>query len=292
MREKSYPERRTEFFTMINISTDKVQEWIDSIGLSAANLILRVIIAVIIFMIVRKLIAKLCFLLNIHMEKRGTDVSVRSFTISILRFGSMAFTVLTIIVQLNIVKESSIAALIASAGVGVTLALQGGLANLTGGLILLVLKPFRTGDYVIIKSEDVEGVVGKIEMYYTTILTIDNMTVVLPNSKLMNSAVINVTAQKQRRLEIKTGISYDSDIREAKKIIDRIILEDPRLDSAKADIFVDSLGESAVIIGFRAWVNTENYLQAKWDMNERIKLAFDEAGISIPYNQMDVHLVS
>ena len=273
-----------------NVIPDSVETWINTIGFSAANFILKAVIAVVIYVLVRKIVYWLSEWLDDKLEKAGMETSIRAFFISLAKYGILIFTVFSIVVQLNIVTASSIAALLASGGVGVTLALQGGLSNLAGGVILLALHPFKAGDYVIIKSADVEGTVSKIEMYYTTVLTVDNMTVVLPNSSLMNNAVINVTAQEKRKLEIKTGISYEADIHMAKKVLEQLIKEDPRLEEEGSQVFVDSLADSAVVIGFRAWVKTEDYLQTKWDMNEKIKHAFDEAKINIPYNQMDVHL--
>ncbi len=127
-------------------------------------------------------------------------------------------------------------------------------------------------------------------MYYTTINSIDNRTIMIPNANLTNHTIINVTAMDRRKLEIKVGISYESDIRKAKDILRRLVEEEPHFQSEEQQFFVDELGESAITVGLRAWVATENYWPVKWKMNERIKEEFDAAGISIPYNQLDVHI--
>lgn len=191
------------------------------------------------------------------------------------------------------VKESSVAALLGTAGVTVGLALQGGLANLAGGVLLLIFKPFVVGDYIIQdQTNGCEGTVAKIEICYTTLLSIDNKKIVVPNGTLSNSTIINVTAKENRKLEIKVGISYDADIRKAKKVIEDILKADPdtRSDNSEMVVFVDSLADSAVIIGLRVWVPTDAYWKTKWRLNQRIKEEFDANGITIPYNQMEVYL--
>lgn len=154
-----------------------------------------------------------------------------SFTVSMVKYSLNTLLVLTIIVQLGIVSEASIAAAIASAGVAVSLALQGGLSNFAGGVMILLLKPFKVGDYIIFPGEGQEGTVKKIEMYYTTINSIDNRTIMIPNANLTNHTIINVTAMDRRKLEIKVGISYESDIRKAKDILRRLVEEEPHFQS-------------------------------------------------------------
>ena len=136
-----------------------------------------------------------------------------------------------------------------------------------------------------------EGTVQKIELYYTTLMTIDSRRIVIPNSVLTNDSITNVTAMEKRRLEIKVGISYESDLLLAKQILRELIEKDPELlEREETQVFVDELGDSAVILGLRAWVKTEEFWNTKWRMNEQIKLEFDKRGIQIPYPQMDVHM--
>ena len=161
------------------------------------------------------------------------------------------------------------------------------------GILLLTFKPFQVGDYIIQdQAGGTEGTVYKVEMFYTTLITIDNKHVIIPNGKLSNSTIINVTAQNLRNLEIKVGISYDSDIKKAKKLLQHILQEDPGTKSDKDMlVFVDELADSAVVMGLRVWVPTDKYWKIKWRLNEKIKESFDANGISIPYPQMDVHVV-
>lgn len=128
-------------------------------------------------------------------------------------------------------------------------------------------------------------------LVYTTILTIDNKAITIPNGTLSNSTVTNVTAMDQRVLELKVGIAYEADIRTAKSILERVYREHPMVKQEEGiKVFVDSLGDSSVMLGIRGWVETTEYWQTRWDILEQIKLAFDKAGIEIPYNKMDVHL--
>ena len=174
----------------------------------------------------------------------------------------------------------------------VSFILQGGLANIAGGIMLLIFKPFQVGDYIIIAQQNgCEGTVYKIEICYTTLISIDNKHIVIPNGTLSGSIITNVTARDLRKLEIKVGISYDSDIKKAKAILEEILHNDEDTkDDQGMVVFVDELGESAVVMGLRVWVATEKYWPARWRLNELIKEAFDANGIEIPYNQLQVHV--
>lgn len=253
---------------------------------------LKVVMAVIVFFVGRKVIQWLLKIMKRSLERANVDAGVVQFA------GSLGKAVLYLLLIFNIaislgVKESSVAALLGTAGVTVGLALQGGLANLAGGVLLLLFKPFVVGDYIIQdQSNGCEGTVAKIEICYTTLLSIDNKKIVVPNGTLSNSTIINVTAKENRKLEIKVGISYESDIHRAKRILEDILKEDSdtKSDAGEMVVFVDELGDSAVIMGLRVWVATEKYWSTRWRLNEKIKERFDASGISIPYNQMEVYV--
>ena len=252
---------------------------------------LKVVIALLVFVGGRKVIQWVVNLIKASMQKASVDKGVIQFTGSLLRVVLYALLVFNIATNFG-VKESSVAALLGTAGVTVGLALQGGLANIAGGIMLLIFKPFQVGDYIIIAQQnDCEGTVYKMEICYTTLISIDNKHIVIPNGTLSSSIITNVTARDLRKLEIKVGISYDADIRKAKAILEDILHndEDTRDDEGMV-VFVDELGESAVIMGLRVWVATEKYWSTRWRLNEKIKEEFDANGICIPYNQIDVHL--
>lgn len=252
----------------------------------------KVVLAVIAFFVGRKLIGLAIRFLKRSLEKTKVDAGVVQFACSVGKAVLYMMLVFNIAISLG-VTESSVAALLGTAGVTIGLALQGGLANLAGGVMLLLFKPFVVGDYIIQDQQNgCEGTVARIEICYTTLLSIDNKKIVVPNGTLSNSTIINVTAKETRKLEIKVGISYEADIQKAKEILQKILLDDPDTKGDKSEmvVFVDELADSAVIMGLRVWVPTDDYWPVKWRLNQKIKEEFDAQGIVIPYNQMDVHL--
>ena len=253
---------------------------------------IKVVLSIIVFFVGRRIISWIVNIMRKSLERANIDAGVVQFISSAGKAILYMLLIFNIAISLG-VKESSVAALLGTAGVTVGLALQGGLANLAGGVLLLIFKPFVVGDYIIQdQTNGCEGTVAKIEICYTTLMSIDNKKIVVPNGTLSNSTIINVTAKENRKLEIKVGISYDADIRKAKKVIEDILKADPdtRSDNSEMVVFVDSLADSAVIIGLRVWVPTDAYWKTKWRLNQRIKEEFDANGITIPYNQMEVYL--
>ena len=187
------------------------------------------------------------------------------------------------------IDSASIVAILGSAGLAIGLALQESLKNFAGGILILVMKPFKVGDYIVMPNA--EGTVSVIGLVYTILVTIDNKTISIPNGTLSNSIVTNVTAMEKRRLDLTVGIGYQSDLRKAKEIMDRIYRQHPSvLQEEPIVTYVDSLGDDSVVLGARGWTKSEDYWAARWDITEKIKLAFDEEGIEIPYRQMDVHI--
>lgn len=275
----------------INADVVRWQQYFEDKVPGLAQFGIKVILAILVWYLGRKLIKWFLKIARTSMERAGIDKGVVQFACSFGKALLYALLIFNIATYFG-VKESSVAALLGTAGVTIGLALQGGLANLAGGMMLLLFKPFQVGDYIIQNQADgCEGTVYKIEICYTTLLSMDNKHIVIPNGTLSNSTITNVTARDQRRLEIKVGISYEADVRKAKEILERILKEDPdtRDDKGMA-VFVDELGESSVIMGLRVWVPTESYWTAKWRLNERIKEEFDANEIPIPYPQLDVHL--
>ena len=221
-------------------------------------------------------------------ERQGMELTVRRFLRNVLT--ALGYLVLLmILLQLVGIAVTSLAAAFASAGVAIGLAMQGSLANFAGGILILVMKPFVIGDYII--QGDSEGVVREIGLVYTRLQTPDNRRVMIPNGKLADSSLINVTANATRRLDITVGIGYGSDLKLAKDLLKKLGETDPaRLAEEEVQVFVSELSDSCVNLGLRLWVATSDYWPAKWRLTEEIKLAFDEAGVEIPFQQMDVHM--
>lgn len=271
------------------ITWEAFQEWMGKTGVNLLLFLGKVLIAVVVYFIISKVIKKICKVLKRNMERFHVEPSAASFVVSLLRYTVLGLTIVTIIVQLDIVAESSITALLASAGVAISLALQGGLSNFAGGILILFLKPFKAGDYIICQADNVEGTVKKIELYYTTILTADNKVTMIPNSRLTNNTITNVTALDKRKLEIKVRVSYESDIRKTKQLLQKLVETDGRFLEEDRLFYVDELSDSAVVVGLQAWVNTGDYMRLRWDMLERIKLTMEEEGIRIPHG-MDIQV--
>lgn len=253
---------------------------------------IKLLISLVIFLIGRILIRWIRRLARRTFERSNTDKGVEQFIDSLLKFFLYAL-LLFIIVQNLGVSSSSIAALIASGGVAVSLALQGSLSNLAGGVQLLLLKPFVVGDYIREDTNGNEGTVQEIHIFYTKLSTLDNRTIIIPNGTLANNSLTNGTANENRLLELKVGISYNSDLKKAKSLLEDLLASDPQiLTDQPYVVFVDDLADSAVRLGLRAKVPTAEYWPTRWRLLENIKLTFDANGIEIPYTQMDVHLKS
>ena len=251
---------------------------------------LKVVLAIVFFFIGRKIITWIRKIVRKSFERSNADKGVEQFVDSLLKFFLYAILLFSIVTKFG-VESSSIAALIASGGVAIGLAVQGSLSNFAGGVLILLLKPFVVGDYIIEDNHKNEGTVKEIQIFYTKLSTVDNKTIIIPNGTLANTSLTNVTAKEVRRLEIKVGISYDSDLRKAKKILAEILdREEKILKEDEVLIYVDNLADSSVQIGIRAWVKTDDYWPVRWKLLEEIKLTFDREGIEIPYPQIKVYM--
>ena len=262
--------------------SDKIPELIDfAIG---------VVLALLVFWIGAKLIKWIRKLIRISMEKASVDKGVRQFVDSLVKFILYAILIFSIGSKFGL-DTTSVAAALASCGVAIGLALQGSLSNFAGGVLILVLKPFVVGDYIVEDNKGREGTVKEIQLFYTKLLTVDNKTVIIPNGSLANTSLTNVTAQDKRRLDLSVGISYDADLKKAKELIEGLFRADEDiLKEEGINVFVDNLGDSSVVIGARGWVKKEAYWTTKWRLTENIKLTLDENGIEIPFNQVVVHV--
>lgn len=254
--------------------------------------LIKVALAILLYIIGSKLIGIFCGTVRKQLARTKADEAAKSFVLSVVKIGLYAILVLTVAGNLGIDRATIIAA-IGSAGVAISLALQGGLSNFIGGLILLFLRPFKVGDYIIENGEKNEGIVEKIELYYTTLTTVDSKRIVIPNSTLTTNSIVNVTAQDSRRLQIKLGIAPENDLLKAKELLWNIVNNDPQVKKdQEIRIFVDDLTNCAVVICVRVWVETQEFWPTKWRLNEEIKLAFDQEGIRITYPSVDVQIIT
>lgn len=251
---------------------------------------IKVVFALVFFFIGRIVIRWIRKLVRKSMQRSGADKGVEQFVDSLLKF-SLYFLLLFMIGTKFGIDASSVAALIASGGVAIGLAMQGSLSNFAGGVLILLLKPFEVGDYIIEDTNKNEGTVKEIQIFYTKLTTIDNKTIVIPNGILTNNSLTNATAKDERRLDLRVDISYDADLKKAKALIMDVLNDDPAvLREDEIVVFVDELGESSVVLGARAWTKSADFWQAKWRILENIKEKMDENQIAIPYRQLTVHM--
>lgn len=250
---------------------------------------LSVVFALLVFVVGSKVIGWIRKLLRRSLERGGVDKGVEQFVDSFAKFALYAILIFSIGKNFGL-DTTSVAAALASCGVAVGLALQGSLSNFAGGVLILVLKPFVVGDYIVEDNKGQEGTVKEIQLFYTKLSTADNKTVIIPNGTLANTSLTNVTAQNKRRVDVSVGISYDADLKKAKSLIENLLRSDEDiLKDEDITVFVDSLGDSAVVIGARGWVDKDAYWTTKWRLLENIKLTLDENGIEIPFPQVVVH---
>lgn len=248
--------------------------------------LLRIALVLVIFFVGRKLIKNIVSLCDQALKRHGMEVTVRRFFCNVINaLGYICM--LGILLQTVGLTATSLTALVASAGVAVGLALQGSLSNFAGGVLILLMKPFVIGDYIV--QGNTEGTVKEIGLVYTELITADNRLIVIPNGTLIDSSIVNVTATGKRRLELSVGIGYKSDLKKAKEVLISLGENDPARDPENpVNVFVSELAESSVNLGLHVWVSSSEYWNAKWRLTENIKMAFDEEGIEIPFKQVEI----
>lgn len=257
--------------------------WITSTGI-------KLVIAIVLLIISFKLVNLITKRLYKRLHAKNVDETIS-------RVGTMALKwflkiiILVCLVGYVGVETASVSAVIASLGVGISLAVQGTLSNVAGGVIIIIMRPFKIGDYI--KSNGEEGTVEDIKLFYTHIVTPDNKAVMIPNGSLANNVIVNASAKDTRRLDLVFGVSYDTDTEEAKRIVAEICQNYELVFKEPAPfITVGELADSSVDIFVRVWCKNSDYWTAKFYLTDKVKRAFDANGIEIPFNQIDVNLVT
>jgi len=248
----------------------------------------KIITALIVFVVGRWIAKGIRSLIKRLMEKGNVDPILIGFTSNIAYIALLAFVVVAALGQLGI-QTTSFIAILGAAGLAIGLALQGSLANFAAGFLMIIFRPFNVGDYI--QGAGMEGIVEQIQIFTTTLTTLDNKTVIIPNAKLTEDNIINWTVKGTRRVDLVFGIGYGDDIDKARKIIEDVLGRDQRiLKDPETQISVAELGDSSVNFVVRPWVKSDDYWDVYMDTTENIKKAFDEKGINIPFPQRDVHL--
>lgn len=259
---------------------DRIFDWATTKGV-------KLLVGLIALYIGWKLIKRITAIMNVILESRKVDATLSSFLDA---FVNISLKILLILVLMGYVgiDTAGLAALIASAGLAVGLALQGSLSNFAGGVIILLIRPFNVGDFI--EGASHSGVVEKIGIFYTHLNTYDNKEILIPNGTLANGSIVNHTSKELRRVDLTFSVSYDEDIFKVKRVLDEIVRSNKLiLKEPKPFISVSKHADSSVDFIVRSWVKTEDYWTVYFELLEKTKVRFDDEGISIPYPQMDVH---
>lgn len=279
----SFRERLTDASQM------SLQQFLDAFMKGFLEISLRVIIAGVVFYIGRWLIKRVRHLAVAILTRRNIDLSLRTFLMSLM---NITLTIFLLVIVINImgIGTTSFVALFASAGVAIGMALSGTLQNFAGGVMILLFKPYQVGDFI--EAQGQTGTVKEIQIFSTLLTTPDNKVIIVPNGGLATGIINNYSKENQRRVDWKFGIAYGDSYDSAKKIIIRLLEQDNRIHKDPVPfIALNNLGDSSVTLVVRAWVNSDDYWNVFFDMNEMVYKTFGEEGINFPFPQMDVHLI-
>lgn len=279
-----------EEITEGNIEPGVIEAFLEELPSKALHFGIKALLCVVVFLIGAKIIGLVRRMLQRSMERAGAEEGVRSFVDSFVKAALYVLLVFFLMSWFG-VDAASIVALVGSAGVAIGLAIQGSLSNLAGGVLIMLLKPFKVGDFIKEDTYGNMGTVTEIQIFYTKLSTIDNQVVVLPNGSLANTSLTNASGNKDRRMDVKIGISYRADLKKAKEVLLSLLEENEKvLKERDYRVFVDELADSAVVLNMRCYFAQEVFWEEKWRMTENAKLALDGAGIEIAYPQLDVHV--
>jgi small conductance mechanosensitive channel len=250
--------------------------------------IINIVFAIAIFVIGRIVIKMVVSLMRKVLNRSQMDAMLVNFVLSILNAVLLLVVIVASLDRLG-VDTTSLIAIVGAAGLAIGLSLQDSLKNFAAGVMLLIFKPFKAGDFV--EAAGVSGVVEDISIFTSIFRTVDNREIIIPNGAIYSGVIINFSARDTRRIDMVFGIGYDADLRKAKQLLNDIIAEDERvLKDPSVVIAVSELADSSVNFVVRPWVKSADYWNVRWDTIEKVKLRFDQEGISIPFPQMDVHL--
>ena len=269
-----------------------LQKYMEKAPEIIVSFLLKVLLCLVVFWIGTRLIRLLRKIIKRSMTKAGAESGVMTFVDSFVKAGLYVLLGFLLLSWFGI-DTASVVAVVGSAGVAIGLAIQGSLSNLAGGVLILLLKPFKVGDYIKEDAHGNEGTVKEIQVFYTKLATADNKEVILPNGELSNASLTNYSTMDCRRIDIKVGVAYDSDLKKAKDVLTELLNNEKEVLRDKDHlVFVDELSESAVVLNVRFYTTQEAYWETKWRITEQMKEVLDEAGIKIPFRQMDVHILS
>lgn len=287
--EVSVPVANTEVQQVIE-NPGIVKTYLEKYMPSLISFLVQLVVAIVILLIGIKVIKSVVKIIKKGFDKSRMDAAVASFLANVIKYFLYFILVMALLSGFG-VATGSVIAVLGSAGLTVGMALQGSLSNFAGGVLILLMKPFSVGDYIVDGSSGTEGTVKDINLFYTRLLTIDNKMVMIPNGKLSDSCITNVSMMDKRMLDLRVTVSYSTDLAFAKSVLESVVTSaDTMLHDEPSNVFVSELQDSAIELGARIWVKNEDYWNTKWQLTEEIKTAFDKNNIEIPFPQMDVNI--
>ena len=270
------------------LSADSMQGYVDKAVEMAMEYGPQLVLAIVVLIVGLWIINRVVGLVSKTLEKGDTDVTLSKFLTSLVSIILKALLFISVASMVGI-ETTSFVAILGAAGLAIGLALQGSLANFAGGVLILLFRPYKVGDFI--DAQGVSGTVSAIQIFNTIIKTPDNKTIIVPNGAISNGIITNVSVEPTRRVDFVFGIGYDDDIAKAKSTLQDIFAADERIHKdPEPFVVVSELADSSVNFTCRVWVDASNYWGVYFDSIEQVKLVFDEQGISIPYPQTDVHL--
>ncbi len=271
-----------------NLTEGTLRSWLENALPKMLAFFWSVALALIVYFVGMKIISLIRKGFQKGLQRHGAEVGVQQFLDAVIKI--ICYIVLALaILHLFGIETTSFAAAIASLGVTVGLALQGSLSNFAGGVLILILKPFVVGDYIIEDTHKNEGKVVEISIFYTKLLSLDNKTIVIPNGILANASLTNVTNADKRMVNLVFSIAYEDDIKKAKEVIRQTVEKIEGRQDEEITVFVNELAASSVDIGVRFWVPMDDYWTIRWRTLEDVKYALEENGMTIPFQQLDIH---
>lgn len=271
-----------------SIDKSKMEQYAEQLLNWLVDKLFDIFIAIVFIVVGLKICKFIVKFIRKSFVKSDIENSVSGFLLSVIKgvLYSIVFIMAASIVGFQV---TSLVAILGTASLSIGLALQGSLANFAGGVLILLMKPFKVGDYIIENDKKCEGTVESIDIFYTKLRTFDNKLIVIPNGNITANSIVNVTAEEVRRVDILVGVSYASDIKLVKSTLESVARQSKYLDkSREINVFVDEFENSSIRMGLRFWVSTKDYWSAKWETTEEIKYEFDNNGIVIPFNQVEI----
>lgn len=268
----------------IDYLSENFEKIVDKITTNSMKVIIGLLVLLIGFKIIKKVVNNFVLFL----EKREIDITLIRFLESLMGTGLKVLLALTILVGYWGIELTGLTAVLTSAGVAIGLALQGSLSNFAGGFIILLIRPFKVGDYI--ETGVYSGSVEQIGLFYTQLTTVDNKLILIPNGTLSNGSLINYSAKKNRRVDMTFNVGYENDVIKVKNVLTDIINKNKLiLDNPEKFVGISAHGPSSISFVIKVWCKTEDYWTIYFDLLEQVKIRFDEERITIPYPQMDIH---